>query len=114
MICLDVLRALDRNPATRDAFLDECRKAAGSDARLDRWLAALESGLAAPDEAGARRLVERMGLALQARSLVRHGDPAVADAFCASGSGATAAGPTARSHPVVDCGAVLERHRPQP
>jgi putative acyl-CoA dehydrogenase len=35
-------------------------------------------------EAGARRLVERLALALQGSVLVRHGRPAVADAFCAS------------------------------
>jgi putative acyl-CoA dehydrogenase len=35
-------------------------------------------------EGRARRIVERMALALQGSVLVRHGDPAVADAFCAS------------------------------
>ena len=35
-------------------------------------------------EARARRLVERMALALQGSLLVRFGDAAVADAFCAS------------------------------
>jgi putative acyl-CoA dehydrogenase len=35
-------------------------------------------------ETRARRLVERMALALQGALLVRHGDPAVADAFAAS------------------------------
>ena len=35
-------------------------------------------------QAGARRLVERLAVLLQAALLVRHGHPAVADAFCAS------------------------------
>jgi putative acyl-CoA dehydrogenase len=35
-------------------------------------------------EFGARRLVERMALVFQGSLLVRHGHPAVADAFCAS------------------------------
>jgi putative acyl-CoA dehydrogenase len=35
-------------------------------------------------EVRARRVVEGMALALQGSQLVRHGDPAVADAFCAS------------------------------
>jgi putative acyl-CoA dehydrogenase len=35
-------------------------------------------------ETRARHLVERMALALQASLLVRYGDPAVADAFCAT------------------------------
>ena len=35
-------------------------------------------------ESRARRLVERMALVLQGSLVVRFGDPAVADAFCAS------------------------------
>ena len=63
-------------------------------------------------EARARRLVERMGLALQASLLVRYGDPAVADAFCASrldGDGGLAYGTLPRG---VDAAAIVERHRP--
>jgi putative acyl-CoA dehydrogenase len=37
-----------------------------------------------PDQASARRLVERMALTLQGSLLVQYGHPAVADAFCAS------------------------------
>jgi putative acyl-CoA dehydrogenase len=112
VICLDVLRAVERNPETLDAFLGECREAAGADARLDGWLAALDADLVDPDEGGARRLVERMGLALQGSLLVRHGDPAVADAFCASrlGDGGLAFGTLPSG---VDAGAIVERHRPR-
>jgi putative acyl-CoA dehydrogenase len=112
VICLDVLRALGRNPETLDAFVAECRGAAGADPRLGAWLAALEIDLREPDEAGARRLVERMGLALQASLLVRHGDPAVADAFCASrlGDGGLAFGTLPSG---VDSAAIVERHRPR-
>jgi len=112
VICLDVLRALARSPETGEAFLDECRLASGADARLDAWLAALEPDLLEPDEAAARRLVERMGLALQASLLVRVGDPAAADAFCASrlddrslAYGTLPAG--------ADTAAIVDRHRPQ-
>src|SRR5437660_7188191 len=68
VICLDVLRALKRNPETVDAFLAECRAGTGADRRLDDWLDVLERELRAPEEleSGARRLVEHMGLALQA------------------------------------------------
>ena len=54
--------------------------------RLDRFGAALAAELQDPEgmETRARRLVERMALALQGSLLVRFGDPAVADAFCAS------------------------------
>jgi putative acyl-CoA dehydrogenase len=116
VICLDVLRALRRSPETLDAFVDECRKAAGADPRLDEWLGVLERELRDPEEAaeaGARRLVERMGLALQASLLVRHGDAVVSDAFCASrlaGDGGLAYGTLP---PRIDAAAIVERHRPR-
>ena len=81
VICLDVLRALRRSPETRDAFLGECREGAGADRRLDAWLKELERDLGDADdlEGRARSVVERMGLALQASLLVRHGGAAVAE-----------------------------------
>jgi len=82
---LDVLRAMVSSPASVDAFLTELDAAAGADRRLDDAVARLRAELAAgPDQAAARRIVERMALALQGALLVRHGHPAVADAFCAS------------------------------
>jgi hypothetical protein len=36
VICLDVLRSMQREPETVDAFLAEIRKARGADARLKR------------------------------------------------------------------------------
>ena len=83
---LDVLRALRREPASREAFLAEVGAAAGADARLDAAAAALVRALddASDPEARARRVVERMALVLQGSLLVRYAPPAVADAFCAS------------------------------
>ena len=103
-----------RNPETIEAFFAECREAAGAEPRLDAWLDAVERELRDPDdvEARARRLVERLGLALQASLLVRYGDPAVADAFCASrlnGDGGLAYGTLPRG---IDTAAIVERHRP--
>ncbi len=78
VIALDVLRALAREPETVEAFLAEVRLGAPDQA------AELEPQLAAADEGGARRLVERMALALQASLLARHAPPEIADAFRAS------------------------------
>jgi len=83
---LDVLRAMGRSPESVEAFFAELDAAAGGDARLDAAVADLRRELSDLDaiELRARRLVERMALTLQGSLLVRHGHPAVADAFCAS------------------------------
>src|SRR5205085_2153773 len=84
--CLDVLRALEREPETRDAFAAELAAARGVSAELDReaqWLAhALDDR--ATLEVRARQVAERMALALQASVLVRGAPAPVADAFCRS------------------------------
>ena len=84
--CLDVLRALAREPETRDACFAELDAARGESAELDReraWLAgALDER--ATLELRARRVVERMTLALQASILLRAGNDGVAGSFCAS------------------------------
>jgi putative acyl-CoA dehydrogenase len=115
VICLDVLRALRRTPDALDAFVAECRQAAGAERRLDDWVAALESELRDTDEqeTRARRLVERMGLALQASLLVRIGDPATAAAFCASRLDDDRDLTYGTLPADVDAVAIVERHRPK-
>ncbi|MGH2897780.1 MAG: acyl-CoA dehydrogenase family protein, partial [Solirubrobacteraceae bacterium] len=67
VMALDVLRALGRSPEVLGAFLDEIDTAAGADARLDLFTAKLREELADVEaiEPRARRVVERMALALQ-------------------------------------------------
>jgi putative acyl-CoA dehydrogenase len=81
---LDALRALTRQPETAEAFFAELDQAAGADRRLDQAVARLRKELSDPSQARARHLAEAMALALQGALLIRHGDPAVADAFAAS------------------------------
>jgi putative acyl-CoA dehydrogenase len=81
---LDVLRALGREPEALAAYLDEVELARGADTRLDKAIDALRGAAASPREAGARRLVEDMAVALQAALLVRHAPPPVAEAFMAT------------------------------
>jgi putative acyl-CoA dehydrogenase len=81
---LDALRALIRQPSSAEAFFDELGLAAGADSRLDQSVSQLRKELADPSEARARHLAGAMALTLQGALLVRHGDPAVADAFVAS------------------------------
>jgi len=86
VICLDVLRAMAREPESVAAFFDELGRAGGDERRLDVFVERLQADLRRPEaiETRARGLVERMALALEASLLVRHGDAAVAEAFCAS------------------------------
>ncbi len=111
---LDVLRAMARTPKAVEAFFAEVDEAAGSDPRLDRFAAELRDELTDLDEieTRARRVVESMALALQGSLLVRYGDPAVADAFCASrleGDGGRAFGTLPKG---VDFGRIIARHSP--
>jgi putative acyl-CoA dehydrogenase len=112
---LDVLRAMGREPESVAAFLGEVERGQGSDARLDRAIADLKRELANhPDDAEtrARRVVERMALALQGSLLVRYGDPAVADAFCASRLGGDWGHSLGTLPPGARFTAIVERHRP--
>jgi putative acyl-CoA dehydrogenase len=86
VISLDVLRALVKTPETFEAFFAEVEEAKGVDDRLDAFVAATKDEFAEPEtlELRARRLVERMALALQGSLLLRHAPEAVSDAFIAS------------------------------
>ena len=113
--CLDVLRAMVRHPESVEAFADEVGEGAAAEPRLDEFGRKLRDDLASDPETletRARSLVERMALALQASLLVRFGDPAVADAFCASrleGDWGRAFGTLPAGS---DFGRIVERHTP--
>jgi putative acyl-CoA dehydrogenase len=117
--CLDVLRAMSRRPQAVQAVLDEVAPARAADSRLERAAALLEGelgGLAADPErleAGARRLAERLALVLQGALLVRHGHPAVADAFCASRLGGDRGSAFGTLPPGLDLAAIVERATPK-
>jgi putative acyl-CoA dehydrogenase len=90
VICLDVLRAIGNEPGTIEALLAEINLGRGGDRRLDSYAQKLQTEwtLLASDQRQARRLVERLALALQGSLLVRFSPPAMADGFCASRLGA--------------------------
>jgi putative acyl-CoA dehydrogenase len=114
--CLDVLRAMVKNPSSVEAFFAEVLEGAGSEPRLDAYVASLRDEIPGDIETielRARCIVERMAIALQASLLVRYGDPAVADAFCAtrlSGDWGQAFGTLP---PSSDFTRIIERHRPR-
>ena len=112
---LDVLRAMARHPGAAEALLEEVDEASAAEPRLQGALATLRAELAEPEgiEARARSVVERLALALQASLLVRYGDPATADAFCASrlaGESGLAFGTLPSG---TDFGRIIERHTPR-
>lgn len=84
--CLDLLRALARDPETLAVFFDELGAARGRDGRFDAYVAALKDEFRNFDEleARSRALVERMALAMQGALLIRHAPGFVADAFVAT------------------------------
>jgi putative acyl-CoA dehydrogenase len=113
VICLDVLRAMGREPECVEALLAELRAAVGSDRRYDAFVGGLQERFRKPiAEADARALCEGLGLALQGSLLIRHAPGFVADAFCAGrlvGEGRCYGTlPTG-----VDLDALIERARPQ-
>ncbi len=112
---LDVLRAMSREPESVEAFFAELDEARGLDQRLDRAAQDLRRDLAggADAEARARRLVERMALALQASLVLRHADPTVARMFCESRLGGAWGHSFGSLEPAADLKSVIGRHLPR-
>ncbi|CAA9498153.1 MAG: Acyl-CoA dehydrogenase [uncultured Solirubrobacteraceae bacterium] len=115
VMALDVLRALEVSPEVLAAFLDEVDAARGADARLDAFSSALRDEFADVDaiELRARRVVERMALALHGSLLVRHAPADVADAFCASRLAGDAGLQYGTLPPGSDVEAIVARHTPR-
>jgi len=114
IMCLDVLRALTRERESVDVFFDEVSLAARLDRRLDAFVASIRDELARREEveASARRIVERLALALEASLLVRAGHPVVAEAFVASRLGGDRGLAFGTLAPGGDFKTILERARP--
>ncbi|MEZ6186965.1 MAG: isovaleryl-CoA dehydrogenase [Planctomycetota bacterium] len=112
--CLDVLRAMRREPDSFEAVHAELARARGQRRDYDAFLDDLTARFADPEqlEFRARRLVEGLGLGLQASLLIRHAPEAVSDAFCRSrlgGEGGAQLGTLPRG---VDALAIVERSLP--
>ncbi len=113
--CLDVLRAMAKEPAIVEVYFAEIARAKGRDARFDRALVALQrefSDLTAI-ELRARRLVEQMALLLQAALLLQYGYVLVADAFCASRLGGDWGKAFGTLPPATDMMGIIKHALPQ-
>jgi putative acyl-CoA dehydrogenase len=106
VMCLDVLRALTKDPATFEALLAELQTSAEADNRLKTYIAKIKDQLSAHTKSNgstedrstkdrstddrstldysARDLTEKLALALQASLMIRNSSSAFADAFIAS------------------------------
>ncbi|HXC38265.1 MAG TPA: acyl-CoA dehydrogenase family protein [Burkholderiales bacterium] len=83
VICLDLLRSMERSPRAAELLLEEI---ALGGPRIRPALNAAKRTLGEREhlESGARRAVEQLAIALQASLMLRHSSAAMADAFCAS------------------------------
>ena len=118
VMCLDMLRALGREPEAAQALLAELAPVARADARVAAALARVQALLGLPAaelEALGRVLAQQLVLVAQACLLRQHAPACVADAFIATrlgdaGSGGRVAG--AIDTRAIDVAAILERALP--
>ena len=89
VMCLDVLRAMERQPEGIALLFDELEHHAGSHPELAAMAAGLKSDFQMPSErreVQARRLAQRLVLTLQASLMLQHAPSMAAEAFIASRS----------------------------
>ena len=84
VICLDVLRAMEKTPDAREALFRELGPAIAADGRVSRYLDVIgtELGNAHGLEGRARRITELLAQVVSAALLVQHSTKEVVDAFC--------------------------------
>ncbi|MFL5322371.1 MAG: acyl-CoA dehydrogenase family protein [Myxococcaceae bacterium] len=114
VICLDVLRALAKEPSALDAFVEEVELGATKDRRVANYVDALKREFEdlSTIEVRARNVVEKLALALQASLLVRHGNSAVTEAFIASRLNGDWGHAFGTLPPGTDFKTIIERHQP--
>jgi putative acyl-CoA dehydrogenase len=108
---LDTLRAMATRPECIEVLFDELAETAGHDPRLDAHVQRLRPELGDPDtiQYRARQVAEDISLALQGSLLVRHGHPAVAEAFLASRLGGQWGGAFGTLPTGLDLAPIIER-----
>jgi putative acyl-CoA dehydrogenase len=117
IMCLDVLRALQRMPGAPELLLREVAESAPADKRLRIATERLERKLSErdwKDESQARTVVRDLIVAMQAALLFRHAPAPVAEAFCLSRLGEQPSGTLGLLPPGIDCRAIVERAAPRP
>jgi len=113
VICLDVLRAMQKAPDVRDALFRELGPAIDADSRVSRYLDVIgtELGNSQGLEGRARRVTETLGQILSAALLVQHAPKEVVDAFCMGRLGRDGGKAFGTLPGRVECAAIIERAR---
>lgn len=113
--CLDVLRALRREPEALEALFAELHGVRGQSPELDREIDALKRAFddRATLELRSRRVVERAALALQASVLLGSGQAEVAETFCRSRLGGEHGRTFGTLGPDAPFGTLVERALPE-
>lgn len=112
--CLDVLRAMRKEPRVVEAFFSEVTLSSQSNQHLQRAIDTLQRELqdSTNVEYRARYLVEQMALVLQSALLLRDGNTVVADAFCTSRLGGNWGRAFGTMPTNVDVKAIIAHARP--
>ncbi|MDT7525071.1 isovaleryl-CoA dehydrogenase [Pseudidiomarina sp. GXY010] len=86
--CLDILRAIAKEPQVLEAYFNELQRASGCDRRFDEFVAELQRNFKQTPQQQwpyhARYFADHMALALQAALLLQHAPNTLADAFIAA------------------------------
>ena len=116
VMCLDVLRAMERTPGAANLLHQELAETAHADMRLRNAAARLQRRLAPSgrnDESQARAVVRDLVLIMQAALLLRHAPAAVADTFCTARLGEEPGGVFGLLPSGSDFRAIVDRAAPR-
>ncbi len=114
VICLDVLRAIQRDPECLQALFELVRPACQAEARVADLVADAGALLSDRDnlELRARQLTQSLALALQAALLMEHAPSPVAEAFIAARIGGMGVRAYGALPPGIDLDLLIERATP--
>ena len=113
--CLDMIRAMHRNPESLDAFMNEVHRAQGKHPLLDTALNDLQAALADKSdiEYRSRSIVGKMALSIQASTLLQYGHAEIADAYCKARLSPANQGWAYGTLPsTIDCASLIRRAKP--
>ncbi len=112
--CLDILRAIEKQPDVLDAYFMELQKAQGANRHFDTFLNGVKSEFTDTNtlQYRGRTIADKMALGLQAALLLQHSTSNVADAFCLSRLASNGGLNYGTMPTEVNCAAIVERAAP--